>query len=169
MVGWLGTGRRVEWIDGCDAMVGSGGPEKGGAETESGREGEKQTLGSPPIGAALISASRILRAIFSGDSSASPSPSPSLSVCGPLPSSCPVCPRPCSLYPPNAHSSTLGISSGRFSTESVTPAMKYQQWRGRWGWVRREWRKEGVMMGARVGGMVGVVSGFDRVGRGVEF
>lgn len=58
----------------------------------------------------------------------------------------------------------MGISSGRFSTESVTPAMKYQQWRGRWGWVRREWRKEGVMMGARAGGMVGVVRDLIRGG-----
>jgi hypothetical protein len=40
----------------------------------------------------------------------------------------------------------LGISSGRFSWESVVAAIKYQVWPGRFGWLRREESSAGVII-----------------------
>jgi hypothetical protein len=40
---------------------------------------------------------------------------------------------------------TLGISSGRFRMDRVTPVMKYHVFDGRCGYVRRVWRRDGVM------------------------
>ena len=48
---------------------------------------------------------------------------------------------PCSI----AYVKTLGISSGRFSADSVTPATKYQLCRGSCGWLLRAASSAGVM------------------------
>lgn len=89
-------------------------------------------LGRPPIGAVFTSASRIFRATSSCSSC----------LGGPPP------PTPFS----TAYRNTFGISSGRFSTESVTPAMKYHVCSGSCGCARIEESRAGVAMAGRVVG-----------------
>lgn len=45
---------------------------------------------------------------------------------------------------------TLGISSGRFKIDRVTPVMKYHVFDGRCGYVLRDCRRDGVMMDGSV-------------------
>ena len=95
-----------------------------------------QTLGSPAMGTDLIRPSRIRLAIERRSSCSDPGP-------GPDPDAAPAPPllTTCS----NACVKTLGISSGRLSTDSVTLAIRYQLCFGRCGCVRRELRRAGVM------------------------
>lgn len=45
---------------------------------------------------------------------------------------------------------SVGISSGRFKIDSVTPVIKYQVLEGRCGYVLIECSREGVMMDGRI-------------------
>ena len=91
------------------------------------------TLGKPPIGAAFTKASLIFRAISNRSS------------CSGLVSKLPP---PLSM----ACLNTAGIWSGRFSTDKVTPAMKYQECCGRCGHERIEERSAGETTAGNVTG-----------------
>ena len=94
------------------------------------------TLGNPPMGADFTKASLIFRAISN------------LSLCS---GSVSELPPPLSI----ACLNTVRISSGRLSTDNVTPAIKYHEWCGRCGHERIEERSVGDTIADMVTGGIG--------------